>query len=83
MTRDELIQHLEGLRACKESIKWVKETPGEPQQLWDQCTTGGWLYWLVDMAGQLGPILTEYERQAAPVIRSLIQWATVEAALMK
>jgi len=51
MTRDEFIQKLIDINACKESLLWVRSTPGTPEELWRACGNGDWLLWLIENVG--------------------------------
>jgi hypothetical protein len=52
MTRDELIEKLNQLDACYESLAWVNSTPGTPRELWERCKNGEWLLWLIEAVGR-------------------------------
>lgn len=51
MTRDQIIAHLQRLKACQESILWARTTNAPPGELWRQCCRGDWMIWLADFAG--------------------------------
>jgi hypothetical protein len=51
MTRDELIDALVVIRDCDEVMKWVRNTPGDPAELWQSSECAGHLLWLAIHAG--------------------------------
>jgi hypothetical protein len=51
MTRDELIEALEKMNACKEVMKWVRNTPGDPAEIWQSSECAGQLLRLAIYAG--------------------------------
>jgi hypothetical protein len=66
MTKKQIIQILIKSNACKESIAWVRKTPGSPKVLWGKCRNGSWLHFLITVS-QVEFDWTEYDRRIAPV----------------
>jgi hypothetical protein len=73
MTRDELISELESIGADDAGLAWVKETPGEPKELYEQCLDGEYLVMLANV-GMSFDVLT----WAVGTCREQMQPATVQ-----
>lgn len=54
MTRDELLDLLEGVPACVEAQEWVLEHSARTAEgCWNDCPDGGWVLWLAVLSGAL------------------------------
>jgi hypothetical protein len=47
MTKEEFVQKLIVLNACRGSIEWVQTTPGTPEEVWKKCDRSEWLQFLI------------------------------------
>lgn len=42
-----IVDELADLKACSESIKWIKSQDGTRQELWERCHRVDWMMWLL------------------------------------
>lgn len=75
MTKTELLAKLHRLGACPAGLAWARETPLEPEQLWQQ-TPSEYVVWLCD---RLEPLWATYEAHARPL---LLAYKAQETALL-
>lgn len=51
MTRDELVNALETMNGCEKALKWVRNAPGDPAEIWQSSECAGQLLRLAIYAG--------------------------------
>jgi hypothetical protein len=51
MTRDELVNALETMNGCEKAMKWVRNAPGDPAEIWQSSECAGQLLRLAIHAG--------------------------------
>jgi hypothetical protein len=97
MTKTQLLQILSDIGACPAAMKWVRDTPGTPKELYQKCRNRIWLEFVVERLYSSfdwyeyrkasGEDWKEYycrfNLKACNIIRKMVPWAKLKKALEK